>query len=63
MLSGGRAPSSEFGPNPEYSPPYVKWFRTRRVEKGWRRDAAKLSENRVYALIMIAKCSPPVLII
>ena len=46
MLSGGRAPSSELGPNPEYSPQLVSVDGTGREEMGWRRDADKLSMNR-----------------
>ncbi len=73
MLSEGRAPSSEFWPEPRVPPLQVRTVIVVSAEKGLRRDAGKLPLNRGKSAVYIYKplilltglitdCSPLVLI-
>ncbi len=53
MLSEGRAPSSEFCPEPRVPPLQVRTGIVVSAEKGWRRDAGKLPLNRGKSAVYI----------
>ncbi len=53
MLSEGRASSSKLWPEPRVTPHRVRTEIVVRAEKGWRRDAGKLSTNRGESAVYI----------